>query len=366
MQEDDDDLQFFDEAFRGWLTAFHHDRELPELSEEAHAAFRQTFDKRIPSAICTTIGAGLRSGFLQTTQFKVCVSHSGNRPWGVLFGQGTLWWEFFVQLAEAVHIEPVARAAGLMIKLEDSLMDITLSRQHDLIVYIEAKEDAGEARALVAGMHVWGRQPQAQQPERAKDDSLKKVRYLQRSRPPLFSIRAVDYAADYRVEYAADGTLTLEPLTCSLADAIMQTTASMPALISPAPGAPATQQPLPNLEGIDTVAHALVERCPELDLDPGTGTTALNAYATIAGNDIIVLGFMQDGSLWTELKDFSDEQCAALLDSFSTLPIQLDTKLRNGKRSGRFWRTDKKRTNWRHLQPDLLAQAVSTFLDRIN
>ena len=80
---------------------------------------------------------------------------------------------------------------------------------------------------------------------------------------------------------------------------------------------------------------------------------------------MIVLGFMQNGGLWTELKDFSDAECDALVDSFSSLPIQLDITPRDGKRGGRHWRTGKQLANWRELEPIALAQAMRTFLDRI-
>lgn len=214
------------------------------MSTDERPAFRRNFGHRISNDLCEAIGAGLQSGFLKTERGFFVHPASDLRRLAchyVFNGKNSLHpcWELYVQLAEAVRWRQTAAALGLDLRIEDRLMDITLSQYvatpesegvrrvaRDLVVYVEIKVNRHEAKTLCDRVTQYGRVGVNLNDSARGNDALKKARYLIRHRPKIFCVRAIEFSADFEVIYDQATRFTFRPIPETLNGAVHRATAA--------------------------------------------------------------------------------------------------------------------------------------------
>jgi len=155
------DLDRFDTTFKECVTAFLKSRGRQPMEPAAFSKLRKQFEARIPTIIRRLIGHGLGTAELRVSRgYFVGPACDGRRAsCQYLFnGKEILHpcWELYVQLAEAVRLVPLAQELGLRLKMEARLMDLTLSRGRELLMYVEVKRKAKQAQALLDDIRRWG------------------------------------------------------------------------------------------------------------------------------------------------------------------------------------------------------------------
>ena len=361
------DIEVFSRAFAEWTRTFLLDRRLPPISASEYEAFHRRFRLRVPEDVCALIGSGLRQGLLSTVRGFFVHLNTDPRKLAtqyVFHGREAPHpcWELYVQLAEAVRWAAIATELRLDLKMEDRLMDVTLSHDETLVVYVEAKVDPLDADALVRGVTEYGRigVPAAESVVGAKlPDALKKARYLTRHRPKIFSVRALGYATDWYVIYVNENGFALDRLSEDPDTAVRRAVGEL----TRGAFASLTFSPLsqPRFDPIDTLAAELTVRCPSMDIGPGTGATAYNVKLPIRSQNHIVLGVYRTGEIWTDLQAFLPDEQELLAGFLEEIGIKLTTG-----QSWSFWRADGRVLRLADVSAERIAEQVGKFVDALS
>lgn len=201
------------EHLRRWGAAAAEAWGYPPLSPEWLARI----EARLPHGVRTAIDRAVADGSLITVgghQFRLEGLAAGKGPYSFFSrsdrGEPAPNWEYFVQIAEYHRLRRALRDGDLLVDFEDDLMDISVRQDGDLVWCIEVKEKAADIDRLLAGIesHAGGVADDA--PDRG-NDPLRKAKYLQRQRPPWFSLVALGHRRDFAVEHPDGGGFRLVP-----------------------------------------------------------------------------------------------------------------------------------------------------------
>ena len=199
------------EAFRDRLAAcdaWGHPAVGPEWIEQVEA--------RLPPGVRTAVARAAASDCLVTVdghRFRLEGLAPGKGPYA-FFSRSQRQvpapnWEYFVQIAEYDRVRRAMAGADLRVDFEDELMDISVRDGGTLLWCIEVKERAGDLDALLAGITSYaGVADDA--PDRG-NDALRKAKYLQRQRPPWFSLVGIGRRLDFSVEHGGGAGFRLVP-----------------------------------------------------------------------------------------------------------------------------------------------------------
>ena len=158
-------LHRFQNEFHKWVLAYNHAKDTTSDPD----TLLQRLTTRIPEDRQTHIGAALLNGWLETEKSPSRgyyvremdrPSIHGGQPTITHYGGGNIapWWELFVHLADYGWLRGVAERYHEEVRLEDRLMDLTVSSGDRLILYVDHKEKASTAKRLLERMEpFWGR-----------------------------------------------------------------------------------------------------------------------------------------------------------------------------------------------------------------
>lgn len=193
----------FDRELREWVKNACRDQGYEEPGEDYFANIYQ----RLPEDLRAVLASGLEAGIIvpKGVQFILNGLAPGKGPYSWFSNfkgavEPTPNWEYFIQVAEYVRLYPIAEARGLRLGFEDNLMDITLRRGDELLVYGEVKtEDIGLGEYV---KRVKAYEQAVDVTAKGKgDDPFQKAKYLLKHRPPFFYITEFTDRAEFRVEY---------------------------------------------------------------------------------------------------------------------------------------------------------------------
>jgi hypothetical protein len=277
------------------------------------------------------IGAAIHDGWLITAEdgrgyfVRETAADSPAQPTVYHAGNGKVipWWELYIQLADYARLREIAGRRGLVVRMEDRQMDITVWAGDRMLLYVENKVTATKAKTLLSKMRRYGELGFELTDDNKGNDPLRKAMYLFQDdcQPPYFAISAIGYQQLFKVEYGENShrfSLIEQPGDITT-----------PLIYAEATGVP------PMRSSADALAvelqRAAYEREPEsgerLWLSPGTGQTAFNAYvhSPIVGNDTIVVAAYKDGRVWSALKEIPPELVNRLSGALSEIGISVDT-----------------------------------------
>lgn len=304
-----DALNEFRALFVGWVKAHNEAKGYSSIPEE----LLEQLDRRIPLDLQRQIGAAFRNGWLKTDTRKGCgyVVRTANPEYtgvglpaisgGKGGGRSGPWYEFYVQVADYSRLRLAADRRGLVVRLEDQLLDIAVWSGSSLLLYVENKVNSHDAIKLVEGMKKQGVEGVNLDAPDRNNDPLRKSKYLFAARggPKFFAVSAIGHEAVYRVDYADAGNrFALTPVPGSVLDLILAHEGDG---TSPARG------------GVD-VLMATLDRLigDRFWLSRGSRQTAMNVYALAAASDAIVAGVYANGEVWTNNRQFSPDRLASL------------------------------------------------------
>ena len=203
-------LHRLETEFGKWVKAYNSAK---KESANSESLFNLLCD-RIPPDYLRHIGAALLNGWLETEKkpSRGYFVRESDRQ-GIGGGQCTITnygggliapcWELFVQLSDYGWMRSIAEKKGHRVLLEDRLMDITVSSNDKLILYIENKEKAAAAKKLIKGMREYGETGfDLDQPDRG-DDALRKSKYIVKkdTRPKYLGMSAIGFRQLFEVKY---------------------------------------------------------------------------------------------------------------------------------------------------------------------
>jgi hypothetical protein len=313
---------------------------------------------RIPEDRQIHIGSALLNGWLQTEKesSRGYFVRETDRP-GKHGGQPTIthygngyhapWWELFVQLADYGWLRSIAERCGQQVKLEDRLMDLTVSNGDRLILYVEHKEKSATAEKLLERMRNHGETGfSLDDPDRG-NDALRKAKYLVRdgAYPIYFGLSAVGYRKLFKVEYANGNCFQL-----------IEDDRGFGAPLSEYPSSqdmkPATWS------SVDPLASEIERNCPEIWVSVGTGQTAFNFYAPGPYGDAVLIGVYENETVWTDIVGIGPEISAKLAAELAKICIDLDTE-----KQWCFWKQNGAKIKLGVANPLEIAGAVRKVLD---
>jgi len=255
-------------------------------------------------------------------------------------------WELHIQLADYSRIRTVAERHGLITRLEDGLMDITVYAGKKLILYVENKTKKEDAIRLSKRMRDYGKTGFSLQDPDKGNDYLRKAKYLVRNKayPKYFALSAIGYEQMFRVEYLGGENRfllheTKQSLTGPLLDEIPEGDTGTRSVVDPLA-----------LE-IEYLIGDMVW------VSPGSGETAFNFYFPSIGGDAIFLGVYEDGRIWTDVKALDVEIASRLARELISIGVTLDTT-----KDWCFWRKNDKIFNLNNEDPLEVAKKVITAL----
>ena len=174
--------------------------------------------KRLPAGLRTLIEQGHDRGLITSSglRFTLAGLPAGKGPYQWLGRDSArqapaVLWEYFVQAAEYVRISQQLAALGYQVLVEDRLMDITVTRDDQLLWYVEVKERADDLPEFTAKIATHGQVGVDLTASSRGDDALPKAQYLMRYRPRFFSVTAIGLTVHFRTEYDGSSHFTLAP-----------------------------------------------------------------------------------------------------------------------------------------------------------
>jgi len=321
----------------------------------------EILNDRIPEDQLRHVGAALLNGWLETEKnpMRGYFVRESDRP-GERGGQVTItnygggviapWWELFIQLADYGWIRSIAERNGQEVRLEDRLMDITVSSDNQIILYIENKEKASSAVNLVKGMRDWGEKGfNLDDPDR-NIDPLRKSKYIVKndSRPLFLGISAIGYRQLFKVEYLDGNRFRL-----------IEDDRAFSAPLSESPNL--HSKLVSDRSPVDPLASEIEALCPEIWISVGSGKTEFNFYMPTSQGDVIIIGVYDTGELWTDVSGLSPDLAVSFSNELSKLDIDLDVRKQWG-----FWKRGNSNCNLKTADPVTIASAVKSVLDRQN
>ena len=345
-------LSKFQVEFRKWVLAYNS---VKNVNCDPDTLLERLTD-RIPEDRQIHIGAALLNGWLQTEKdpnrgYFIRESdrpgHYGGQPTITNYGNGNHapWWELFVQLADYGWLRGIAERYGQQVRLEDRLMDLTVSAGDRLILYVEHKEMPSFAEKLLDRMRYYGEIGfNLDDPDKG-NDPLRKAKYLVRegAHPIYFGLSAVGYRKLFKVEYD-DGTRYQ----------LVEDDRGFSAPLSEYPSSPDMKPKTWSF--IDPLASEIERLCPEIWISIGTGQTAFNFYVPGLNGDAIIIGVYQNGEVWTDILGLGPEISDKLSLELAKIAIEIDT----GKQWC-FWKFDGVNLNLKNTDPVKIAKAVKSI-----
>jgi hypothetical protein len=224
-------------------------------------------------------------------------------------------WELFVQLADYGRLRAIAERHGQIVRLEDSLMDLTVRSGNTLILYVEHKVTAATARKLAAKMRAYGQAGFSLTDPDRHNDALRKAKYLVRdgARPRFFGLSAVNYQKLFRLEYDEGNRFRL-----------IDDDRSLIAPLSEYP-TPKDAHPEPR-SPVDALAIEIGRLCRNVWVSLGSRSTAFNFYVTGGEHgDAIVAGASKAGKVWTDVEGLGPKRANLLAAALYARGVSLDT-----------------------------------------
>lgn len=272
---------------------------------------------KIPSETLRTIGAAIQDGWLVTADdgrgYFVMENAADSPPQPAVYhvGQGKVipWWELYVQLAVYVRLRAIAERQKILVRMEDRQMDITVWAGDRLLMYVETKFTAAQAKSLLEKMREYGKTGfELDAPDKG-NDPLRKAKYLfaDACRPEYFGLCAIGYEQLFKIEYYESNcrynlTEMGRPIASPLFDAVSSGTP--PERTHSERLAAAIQRK--TIESMGTAAS-------ELWLSPGSGQTSFNAYvANEKGKQCLLAGVYKNGRIWSDIKVLSPDLAESL------------------------------------------------------
>jgi hypothetical protein len=304
------------------------------------------------------IGAAILNGWLETEKepgrgYYVRETDRpgkhGGQPTITHYGNGNHapWWELFVQLADYGWLRSIAIRYGQQVKLEDRLMDLTVSASDRLILYVEHKEKSITAEKLLDRMRHYGENGfSLDDPDRG-NDPLRKAKYLVRygAHPIYFGLSAVNYRKLFRVGYADGNRFQL-----------IEDDRGFGAPLSEYPSSQDMKSK--TWPSVDPFASEIERFCPEIWISVGTGQTAFNFYAPGPNGDAVLIGVYENETVWTDILGIGPEISAKLAVELAKVGIDLDTE-----KQWCFWKQNGAKFNLGMGDPLEIAGAVRKVLD---
>lgn len=347
-------MKRFQSEFHRWVLAYNaaknNDHDPDKLLE--------ALCKRIPEDRQRHIGAALLNGWLETEKepgrgYFVRETDRpgkhGGQPTITHYGGGNVapWWELFVQLADYGWLRSIAERHRQEVRLEDRLMDLTVSSSDRLILYVEHKEKAALAKKLLEGVKYYGKTGfDLNDPDKG-NDPLKKAKYLVKdgTHPMFFGLSAVGYRKLFRIEYSNDNRFNL-----------IEDDRGFSAPLADYPGS--SEIPKRPWSPVDPLASEIERFCPEVWISVGAGKTAYNFYIPGNNGDAIIIGVYEEGKVWTDIAGLGMELAEGFAFELSESGIDLDTS-----KQWCFWKHGGSNLNLENVDPVDIACTVRSVLN---
>jgi hypothetical protein len=323
-----DTLEAFRHHFFAWVVAHNRpNKRFPSGFDIQPESLFAELQAKIPTDLLSLIGAAIKDGWLATANdgrgYFIQETAAGSPPQPTVYhaGAGKVipWWELYIQLADYARLRQLAERRGLVVRMEDRQMDITVWAGEQMLLYVENKVTAESAKHLLKKMRDYGERGFELTDENKDNDPLRKAMYLfqDNSRPPYVAISALDYRQLFKVEYGDDNhRFQLIDLPGDLTSPLLHVESrSMPPPRTPA-----------DLLAVEVQRLAHEDNVP-IWLSPGTGATAFNALFRLpsSGKDAIVIAAYKDGRMWSALKEIGPELGQRLSSNLSDLGISRDS-----------------------------------------
>ena len=343
--------------FNVWVKGYDYAKNIELDSEQLF----ETLCGRIPDDQLRHVGAALVNGWLETEKHpnRRYFVRESDRP-GNSGGQVTLshygsgliapYWELFVQLADYGWIRSIAGRNGQEVRLEDRLMDITVSSGNQIILYIENKEKASSAVNLVKGMHEYGEKGfNLDDPDRG-NDQLRKSKYIVKkdARPIFLGISAIGYKQLFEVKYLDGNRFHL-----------IKDDRAFSAVLAEYPNLNSVKGP--GRSPVDPLACEIERLFPEIWISVGSGKTAFNFYIPTSKGDIIIIGVYDTGEIWTDVSGLGPDLTGSFSHELSKLGVDLDAQ-----KQWSFWKSGDSNFNLNSADPMAIVSALRPVIDRLN
>lgn len=343
-------LERFRTEFRTWVNAHNRAKSFNSDPDEV----LERLEQKVPETTLRQIGGAYINGWLRNETGKnrgYFVKETDRRePRGGMWmlehaGEGKVnpCWEQYVQLSDYARLRTISERQGLVTRLEDNLMDITVYAGERLLLYVENKTEKGTALHLLKHLKEYGKNGfSLDDPDR--NDPLKKAKYLFRNDafPHYFALSAINFERVFRIEYLGehnrfilhDSEFSLiEPLL----DQVVEGESKPRSIVDP------LALEIEHLTG-DNIWISI-----------GSGKTAYNFYVSSERGDAVLLGVYEDGRIWTDLIGIGDEIANRLSKELKDIGITLDNT-----KQWQFWRRDNRLLNLHDEDPVDIAKCVVT------
>ena len=346
-------LSKFQVEFRKWVLAYNT---VKNLNCDPDTLLERLTD-RIPEDRQIHIGAALLNGWLETGKDPIRgyfiresdrPGNRGGQPTITNYGNGNHapWWELFVQLADYGWLRSIAERNDQTVRLEDRLMDLTVTARDRLILYVEHKEKSAFAEKLLEGIRYYGDTGfNLDDPDRG-NDPLRKAKYLVRdgAHPMYFGLSAVDYRKFFKVEYADGNRFQLTEDDRGFGAPLSEYSGS-------------SEFGNETWPSIDPLASEIERNCPEIWISVGTGKTAFNFYVPGPKGDAIIIGVYQNEEVWTDIAGIGSAIASAFTSELAKSGIDIDPD-----KQWCFWKRDGANLKLRDADPIEIAGAMRKVL----
>lgn len=178
----------FEIQFREWVESACKDWDYPVPPLE----YYNKVYKRLPKDIRLLLAQGLADGLIipNGRMFTLRGLDPGKGPYNwfsryISAKEPSPNWEYFVQVAEFVRLQPLAVSKGMSIAFEDDLMDLALYQDEKLVICCEVKERARQIQRLINEIMKYQPAVDFAVPDRG-NDPLRKAKYIVKRRPDYF------------------------------------------------------------------------------------------------------------------------------------------------------------------------------------
>jgi hypothetical protein len=336
-----DTLDIFRTHFFRWVREHNRpSRRVPAgyqvVPEDLYALLRS----RIPDECLRRIGSAIQDGWLESEE-AVDRTYFIREGGGNRSGQPTVyhqgggivipWWELYVQLADYAELRAVAERRRLVVRMEESQMDIVVWAGNRMLQSVENKETREKAVALVKKMQAYGRTGfEIDAPDKG-NDPLRKCKYFFNKdyRPQYFGVTAIGFRKLFEVRYGDEGNrFELLELPADI---------TFPLLNVQAEGEAPPRNVADSLavELQKRLAQSPDARASQVWMSPGTRGTEFNLYVYEANSEkhALAVGVYKDGKIWSETGKMGE----SIVRRLNLLLGGLGISMREGQNDS-FWR----------------------------
>ena len=287
-------LERFRKEFRTWVNAHNRAKSFNSDPDE----LLERLEQKVPETMLRQIGGAYINGWLRNENGQdrgYFVKETDRKePRGGQWmlenaGEGKVnpCWELYVQLSDYARLRTIAERQGLVTRLEDNLMDITVYAGERLLLYVENKTEESTALRLLKHMKEYGKKGFSLDDPDRKNDPLKKAKYLftHDAFPLYFALSAIRFERVYRIEYLGEhNRFSLHDTDFSLMEPLLDQVVE--GETKPRPIVDPLALEIENLTG-DNIWISI-----------GSGKTAYNFYVPSERGDAVLLGVYEDGRIW--------------------------------------------------------------------